>query len=210
MRQHHVRISTHTLALALLFVVLFSTGSGNTASAAKRQRTGCTRAVQGHKRVCTAKSGLKSRTLSVSSAAESTVSAGPVNAGSVNDERLAVVNAARSVARSCGANQFPAVPPVRWDTRLEAAAREHSVFQASTNTLSHVGEGASNPLQRIQRQGVASRVVGEDVAWNYESTQATLNGWLASEGHCVLVMSPTFTAIGWAKQGAYDTMDFAS
>jgi uncharacterized protein YkwD len=129
---------------------------------------------------------------------------------SPREELLAMVNQARSSARSCGSMQFPAAQPVRWDERLEASAREHSIHQTEIGDLTHVGSNNSNPMQRAQKQGLNPRSIGEAIGWNFPSSPAMLDGWLNSQEHCELVMHASFTMMGWARYGAYDTMDLST
>lgn len=119
---------------------------------------------------------------------------------------LAMVNQARSQARSCGATAFAAAPPLAWDARLEEAARVQSSYQDSISTMTHTGAGGSNAGQRMTAAGFIWGTWGENVGWNYPGATAMLQGWINSPGHCANIMEPAFTHIGWTRVGAYDTM----
>lgn len=119
---------------------------------------------------------------------------------------LAMVNQARSQARSCGATAFAAAPPLTWDARLDEAARVQSSYQDSISTMTHTGAGGSNAGQRMTAAGFIWGTWGENVGWNYPGATAMLQGWINSPGHCVNIMEPAFTHIGWTRVGAYDTM----
>lgn len=123
---------------------------------------------------------------------------------------LAMVNQARSESRVCGGITYPAVAPLVWDTRLEQAALAHSSYQQQIDTMTHTGSGGSSGGQRIAANGFKWSSWGENVGWNYQSAAAMLQGWLNSAGHCTNIMKPVFTHIGWARVGAYDTMDLAN
>ncbi len=84
------------------------------------------------------------------------------------------------------------------------------MYETEIGDLTHVGSENSNPLQRAQKQGLNPRSIGETIGWNYPSSPAMLEGWLNSEGHCVLIMHASFTVIGWARYGAYDAMDLST
>ncbi len=120
---------------------------------------------------------------------------------------LALVNQARGQARSCGGTSFAAAAPVVWDTRLEEAARGHSAYQSQVAQLTHNGANGSNAGQRLTAAGFAWNYWGENVGWNYPSPTAMLAGWLTSPGHCLQIMDSRFTHVGWARVGAYETMN---
>jgi uncharacterized protein YkwD len=122
---------------------------------------------------------------------------------------LAMVNQARSQARSCGGTAFAAAPPLVWDARMEDAARVQSTYQDRISTMTHTGDGGSNAGQRMAASGFNWSRWGENVGWNYPDASAMLVGWLNSPGHCTNIMNPEFTHIGWARVGTYDTMDLA-
>ena len=133
----------------------------------------------------------------------------PVAADPGPEERLAMVNLARSQRRTCGGTVYPAAPPLKWDARLEAAARGQSEYQSQIRTMTHDGAGGADMGERITTAGFPWRSVAENVGWNYPNASDMLQGWLASPGHCVNIMRPTLTHVGWARVDAYDTMDLA-
>jgi uncharacterized protein YkwD len=57
---------------------------------------------------------------------------------------------------------------------------------------------------------------GENIGAGYASPAAVVNGWLASDGHCVNLMNPTFQelGVGYNAPGStwthYSTQSFAS
>ncbi len=123
---------------------------------------------------------------------------------------LSLVNSARSVARNCGNTAAPAAPPVQWDSRLEAAASAHSNYLATIGTLTHQGSGGTTPTDRVTALGGPRAMVGETIAWNYPSPEATIDGWMRSPGHCSIIMKERFTRVAWVRVGAYDTLNIAS
>jgi uncharacterized protein YkwD len=196
-------IFSNLFALVFFVALLWAMSAPTFATAARKQRSPCVKTQRATRSLACIDKASKAAPPKSADAAQQDVD------GAANELLLTIVNEARSSARTCGATPFAAVAPVQWDSRLAAAARDHSEYQASIDSLTHVGAGNSNALQRVERYGVSPRLVGETVAWNYDSPQATLEGWLASEPHCVVVMSPRYTRIGWAKHGAYDTMDLS-
>lgn len=111
---------------------------------------------------------------------------------------LALVNEARRTARACGADRYPAAPPVAWSDALAAAALAHSRDMARTQHFDHRGSDGSEVAQRVQRQGYAWQAVGENIAAGPGSAQQVVAGWLASPGHCANLMSAEFTQMGAA------------
>ncbi len=79
------------------------------------------------------------------------------------DEYLAVINAARAEARSCGARgEFPAAPPVTWSDKLYQAAYEHSQDMANSDAdfpsevslyFDHRGSGTAHDWTALFIQG---------------------------------------------------------
>lgn len=129
-------------------------------------------------------------------------------------EMLTRVNAARATARTCGTEFMPAVPPLTWDTRLEAAARVHSEDMLRNSYFSHTGSDGSQPDERVTAQGYSWSAVGENIAAGYADEAAAVAGWLASPGHCRNIMSPNYTQMGAAMvtggtYGSYWTQSFA-
>lgn len=122
---------------------------------------------------------------------------------------LALVNQARAQARSCGGTAFAAAPPIAWDNRLEEAARGHSAYQSQIRQLTHTGSGGSSAGERMTAAGFPWNYWGENIGWNYANATSMMQGWLNSPGHCSQIMSTGFTHVGWARVGAYDTMNLA-
>lgn len=114
------------------------------------------------------------------------------------DPVLASINAARAVARPCGATTFAAVAPVSAHATLEQAATEHSAWMQANDTMSHVGEGGSTAATRLDALGFRWSAVGENVAMGYDTAQQTIAAWLASPGHCANIMSADFSVVGFA------------
>lgn len=97
-------------------------------------------------------------------------------------EVVSKVNAARRKAD---------LGPLQDDRRLARAAGARAASMAARGQLSHRG------WKRALRQaGVGGRVLGENVAYDYPSAAAVMQGWLASPGHRRNIMSPRFRRIG--------------
>jgi uncharacterized protein YkwD len=133
-------------------------------------------------------------------------------------EIVELVNHARTTARRCGTKWYPAVPVLRQNDALDAAAWEHSHDMARHGEFDHRGHDGSTPVQRVQRAGYgAYRIVGENIAAGPLSSAEVVQGWLASAHHCENIMDARFEEIGIAfavnptsSSGIYWTQDFAS
>ncbi len=133
-------------------------------------------------------------------------------------QTLQLVNRARSAGRRCGAERFPAAPPLRWSRALAAAADAHSRAMAADGKFAHRGHDGSTPGTRVLRAGYgAYRIVGENIAAGAMTPAQAVRGWLASPGHCENIMDPRFRDSGIAfsanagsEGGIYWTEDFAA
>lgn len=130
-------------------------------------------------------------------------------------EVLAATNAARAQPRQCGAQRFPAVPPLRWNDDLGQAALRHSRDMASHRTFSHKGSDGSDVGLRARGSGYGWRGIGENISFGQRSAAEAVAGWIDSPGHCANLMNPTFTEMGAAyalrgapRQAAYWTQVF--
>lgn len=130
---------------------------------------------------------------------------------------LSQVNDARAVARQCGSDTLPAVPPLAWNCKLEQAALGHSQDMAHNNFFSHTGSDGLGAGDRITNAGYQWRAYGENIAAGYPDVTAVVMGWLDSPGHCRNIMSGNVTELGAASHtnsgsqyGTYWTQDFAA
>ncbi len=127
--------------------------------------------------------------------------------GGTTPMMLQLVNTARATARMCGTTAYPAVPPLTWDTRLEAAALAHSTDMATNNFFSHTGSDGSSPSQRVTRAGYSWSATGENIAAGQPTETDAMDSWIASPGHCANIMSRNYTQLGaaLARGGSYGT-----
>ncbi|WP_332746159.1 CAP domain-containing protein [Hydrogenophaga sp.] len=109
---------------------------------------------------------------------------------------LQQINAARSVARTCGSAAMAATGPLTWNDRLFSAAARHSRDMATRNYFSHIGLDGRNPAQRVADEGYAWSWVGENIAAGQPAVSTVMGSWLASPGHCANIMRPEFREVG--------------
>jgi uncharacterized protein YkwD len=129
---------------------------------------------------------------------------------------LSLVNQARAVARSCGAQSYAATGPLSANTALHTAAYNHSRDMAVRNFFDHTNPDGLNPFQRMQNAGYTNFVTaGENIAGGQSTPQQVVSGWLISAGHCANIMNPSFKEIGvgysaGGSYGHYWTQDFGA
>lgn len=140
---------------------------------------------------------------------------------SVEDVYLKAINEARSQAQDCGSfGVMPAVPPLKWNKKLEKASKLHSNDMAKSNHFNHTGSGGVNDVvaqalhpgtgsEFYERAEYSSyinyRALGENIAAGYETLDGVMTGWLKSDGHCKNLMNPAFEEIGMAKTDDIDS-----
>lgn len=129
---------------------------------------------------------------------------------------LDLVNEARATPRNCGKNRLNAAQPVRWNSALADASRQHSEEMARYNYFSHRGRDGSNPGDRVKRAGYRYRSMGENIAAGQRSPEDAVAGWIRSPDHCANLMNPEFTEMGAALAvnagsvlGLFWTQEFA-
>ena len=84
--------------------------------------------------------------------------------------------------------------PLRYDPRLQRAARAHSRAMLVTQTFQHGAFGA-----RMAQFDVKGTWTGENLAWGngaFGSAGGILRAWLASPEHRANLLRPGFTRIG--------------
>ena len=99
--------------------------------------------------------------------------AAPVAAGPA-ESVLSSINAARAKA-GCG--------PLRFNSKLMAAARSHAKAMAEQNFFGHAGKDGSRMSSRIKRQGYSFRTAAENIAAGQKSAGEVVRSWLQSSGH---------------------------
>ncbi len=102
------------------------------------------------------------------------------------DEIVSTINAVRKANGAA---------PWTYNPALETAARSQARLMARQDKLSH--DLGVTLRQRVTEAGYAL-AVGENVAKGYKTLPATIDGWLASQGHRNTLLSPRFTEFGLA------------
>lgn len=122
---------------------------------------------------------------------------------------LELVNTQRARGAVCGTNNMPPVPRLQLEPRLVRAAQAHSADQAAHRTMGHVGSDGSTVSTRVTATGYSWSLVAENVAWNYDSPETVMFGWMGSLSHCMAIMHPAVSEFGAAEVDRYWTQVFA-
>ena len=120
----------------------------------------------------------------------------PPSSATVGARVVELVNVARSKARKCGRERFPAAAPLIASRELNEAASNHARDMARRNYFEHQGADGSQPKDRVLRAGYQPRLTGENIALGPESAEEVVDGWLSSPGHCANIMDSRFQHIG--------------
>ncbi len=118
--------------------------------------------------------------------------------GETLQSMLSVINSVRSEPQDCNGAEFPAVPPLQWDSGLASIAMQHSMDMASKGYFSHTSEDGTRMGDRVFPYWSGTRV-GENIAASSvnRSDSHIVDLWLSStSGHCELLMSDDFTHAG--------------
>lgn len=86
-------------------------------------------------------------------------------------------------------------PPLRYNYKLEAAARTQANLMASKDQLSHdLGQSLHTRVVNAGYDGAS----GENVAGGYRTLDQAIEGWLRSPGHRATLLSTKFEEFGLA------------
>lgn len=127
--------------------------------------------------------------------AQPTPGSSPTNAS----ELLPLINEARSAARMCGDERFPAAPPVAWSDTLAQAATAHNNDMSTNAFRGHAGSDGSVPHERVRNRTDQFASVGEVLAYFQNNSAETVDAWLGSPDHCRIVMDAAYTHVGTAR-----------
>lgn len=111
---------------------------------------------------------------------------------------LALTNAARQQARTCGDKAFAPAAPLAWNPALGQAAQVHSEDMAQRHYFQHVQPDGSVAADRATRAGYRWKRIGENIASGQRTPEEAVASWLDSPGHCANLMNPRFTEMGAA------------
>nr|WP_030500821.1 CAP domain-containing protein [Micromonospora purpureochromogenes] len=99
------------------------------------------------------------------------------------------------------------------NAKLNLAAQRHSQDQADHKKMDHTGSNGSQPWDRVKAAGYSYSMVGENVAWGYQTAAEVMDGWMNSEGHRKNILNCGYTQIGMGlarSNGPYWTQVFGT
>jgi uncharacterized protein YkwD len=73
--------------------------------------------------------------------------------------------------------------PLKLNTALTEAAKNHSRDLAKWDRISHYGSDGSNPWDRVKRVGYNAKVTAENVGTGQVTVDEVMKGWQNSPGH---------------------------
>lgn len=73
--------------------------------------------------------------------------------------------------------------PLKLNTELTAAAKNHSRDLAKWDRISHFGSDGSNPWDRVKRTGYNAKLAAENVGTGQVTIDEVFKGWKESPGH---------------------------
>jgi uncharacterized protein YkwD len=101
--------------------------------------------------------------------------------------------------------------PLRVDTDLHDAARDHSEDMALRDYFSHISPGGDSFVDRILAAGYQDPGA-ENIARGYQTADEVMDGWMKSSGHRANILNCELHAIGvgvhFGPGGPWWTQDF--
>jgi uncharacterized protein YkwD len=116
---------------------------------------------------------------------------------------LAQLNALRLKGCHCGTDTILPVKTVTWNDALEKAAADHAMDMYNKNYFDHISPSGVTPGDWAKMEGYAAINLGEDIAENYDTVDATMTAWENSPEHCTVMMDSAYQDAGAARYGNY-------
>ena len=123
---------------------------------------------------------------------------------------LQKVNEIRQKGCKCGRKNYPPVPKLTWNNKLEQSANNHAVDMYKNNYFQHNSRNGTNYSQRIEAAGYNWKFSGENIAEGQENANDVFMDWLKSTSHCQNMMNKDFRNIGMANCKTYWVQDFGT
>ncbi len=105
------------------------------------------------------------------------------------EELLTLVNQSRAEIGS---------PALSFNLSLIRAARKHSSYMLQSGRFSHIGEGHSNFIQRINKMAYYHLEAAENIAFCPINAKQVFRIWMKSPPHCNNMLNPAFRHVGIA------------
>jgi uncharacterized protein YkwD len=119
--------------------------------------------------------------------------------GLTTTSTLLQVNAVRAQGARCGARGGMAPSrALSWSPALDRMAQRQAVWMADFGQLVHAGRDGETLSQRAAAAGYDFARIGENLAHGQPTVARALDGWTASEGHCVNLYDSAVTEMALA------------
>lgn len=104
---------------------------------------------------------------------------------------------------------------LEWHDGADEVAYAHCVDMDVRDFFDHTNPDGQAPWDRLNAAGIPWRSAGENIAWNYPTAAAVMEGWMNSPGHRDNILRENFTHVGIgvhqsASKGAYWTQLFVT
>ena len=90
------------------------------------------------------------------------------------------------------------LPPLREDSRLDAAAAERMRDMEEQGYWAHESPEGRSPFVWLLPHGYAFRSAGENLACGFETNELLMTGWMESKGHRENILSSDYLDCGVA------------
>lgn len=86
--------------------------------------------------------------------------------------------------------------PLKINSQLALAARQHTKSMANNDFFSHYGVNGSSPFERIENTGYEYSIAAENIAAGYQTPETVVRAWMGSTGHRANILNSDITEIG--------------
>jgi uncharacterized protein YkwD len=122
---------------------------------------------------------------------------------------LAQVNAVRAQGALCGARGGRAASgALSWNEALQVLAQRQALWMADFGRLVHAGRNGETLSQRAAAAGYTFAHIGENLAHGQSTVAQVLQGWTASDSHCVNLYDAEVTEMALACVPGHDGRAF--
>ncbi|HYR26914.1 MAG TPA: CAP domain-containing protein [Thermoanaerobaculia bacterium] len=88
--------------------------------------------------------------------------------------------------------------PLKLENRLSLAAQDRVDDMLRKRYFDHISPDGVNPFTWVQSRGYRYRLVGENLALGYRTSQSVVTGWMNSPGHRENILKSGFDEVGIA------------
>lgn len=88
--------------------------------------------------------------------------------------------------------------PLELEPRLSLAAEDRVGDMLAKRYFDHVSPDGVNPFSWVKARGYRYRMIGENLALGYRSSESVVTGWMSSPGHRANILKDGFDEVGIA------------